>query len=83
MKYRSPEKDHTFGDDYKTDRSVEHDEGCNKFYNRKQRTKDNKLASDCEAEYAPEDRDAEVSNYKSDRDAGPMNYKRWDRYGGR
>jgi hypothetical protein len=72
-----------FGESYRTDTKAEPDEQLNSFYTRKQRPKGNKLASDCDAEFAGRDRDAEVDNYKADRDAGPMNYKRWDRYGGK
>ena len=69
------------GEDLGRDPGPEPEELCNRFYNRKQRTKANDVTTDCEAEFAPEDRDAEYANYKSGRDESFYNYKKWDRYG--
>lgn len=81
MKDRFRDKSSTFGEDFNKDTRAEPDEGCNTYYTRKQRTKASKLAPDCEAEYAPPDRDADQAENFKDPDASFLNYKRWDRYG--
>lgn len=76
-------KEHeNYGESMRSDTKPDSDEGLNRYYNRKQKTKGNKFASDDEAEIAGPDRDAEASQSDVRDKDGFINYKRWDRYGG-
>lgn len=79
---RDNEKIENYGESMRSDSKPDSDEGLNRYYNRKQKTKESDFACDVDSEPAPPDRDAEYANYKSDRDAGPMNTP-WarERYG--